>query len=535
VETRALLAFVISLVILIGYNTLLAPPAVHKEPADQASSVDLASTESPAPQAAEQQPNAVAPRATRGPAGVERIVTVETELYAADFTSFGGRLKSLRLKRYSRTAARDSEPLDMVESGGLLPLGLYWADADGTVDGDRDLNYDVTVDRASIKAGEAATVTMVATRTDGTRVTKRLDLQGSSYVLHLSATIAGTGSQAVGIGWARNVHPAGGRFAGTEGPAVFVDGKLDAMAAAALKEPKLLHGAVSWGGYADHYFLAAYFPDQPTELRFLAAAATGLGEAQLWDDRAQGHVEYGLFVGPKSIHLLGDLGHQLDGAVALGWFAVVARPLLELLFFLHRFTGNYGWAIIVLTVGIRIVFYPVNQKQAAAMKAMQRIQPEIKKLQERYKDDREQLNKEMMETYRRHKVNPLAGCLPMLIQIPVFIGLYNALMQAIELRHAPFIGWITDLSQPDRLGTWNIPFVSPPGIPVMTLLMGGSMILQQRMQPATGDPMQQKMMMLMPVVFTVMFINFPAGLVLYWLANNVMMIGQQYITNRSKS
>jgi YidC/Oxa1 family membrane protein insertase len=167
------------------------------------------------------------------------------------------------------------------------------------------------------------------------------------------------------------------------------------------------------------------------------------------------------------------------------------------------------------------------------MKAMQRIQPELKKIQEKYKDDREKLNQEMMETYRRHKVNPLAGCLPMLLQLPFFIGLYNVLMQAIELRKAPFVGWITDLSQPDRLGSIAIPMVSPPGIPVMTLLMGVSMLLQQRMMPAGGDPLQQRMMMFLPLIFTVMFINFPSGLVLYWLANNVMSIGQQYLTNRS--
>jgi YidC/Oxa1 family membrane protein insertase len=196
-------------------------------------------------------------------------------------------------------------------------------------------------------------------------------------------------------------------------------------------------------------------------------------------------------------------------------------------------TGNYGWSIILLTILVRIIFYPVNAKQAKAMKGMQKVQPELKKIQEKYKDDREQLNKEMMELYRRHKVNPLAGCLPMLVQLPVFLGLYNALMQAIELRHAPFVGWITDLSQPDRLGTLGIPFVSPPGIPILTLLMGASMLVQQKMTPAAGDPAQQRMMMFLPVIFTVMFVNFPSGLVLYWFANNVMSIGQQYMTNRS--
>jgi YidC/Oxa1 family membrane protein insertase len=166
---------------------------------------------------------------------------------------------------------------------------------------------------------------------------------------------------------------------------------------------------------------------------------------------------------------------------------------------------------------------------------MQKVQPELKKIQEKYKDDRETLNREMMELYRRHKVNPLSGCLPMVVQIPVFLGLYNALMQAIELRHAPFIGWMTDLSQPDRLGSLAIPFVSPPGIPVMTLFMGASMVLQQRMTPSMGDPAQQKMMMLMPVVFTVMFVNFPSGLVLYWFTNNLLSIAQQYHTNRQRT
>jgi YidC/Oxa1 family membrane protein insertase len=184
---------------------------------------------------------------------------------------------------------------------------------------------------------------------------------------------------------------------------------------------------------------------------------------------------------------------------------------------------------------VRIIFYPVNKKQATAMKSMQKIQPELKKIQEKYKDDREQLNKEMMELYRRHNVKPLAGCLPMVVQLPVFLGLYNALMQAIELRHAPFIGWITDLSQPDRLGTLAIPFVSPVGIPVLTLFMGASMLVQQRMMPAAGDPAQQRMMMFLPVIFTVMFVNFPSGLVLYWFANNVLSIAQQYMTNRSSA
>jgi YidC/Oxa1 family membrane protein insertase len=154
------------------------------------------------------------------------------------------------------------------------------------------------------------------------------------------------------------------------------------------------------------------------------------------------------------------------------------------------------------------------------------VQPQVTRLRERFKDDQVALQREMMDLYKRHKVNPLSGCVPMLLQIPIFVGLYNALLHAIELRHAPFMLWIDDLSAPDRL------MVAGVGIPVLTLLMGASMLLQQWMTPQQGDPTQQKMMMIMPVVFTFMFINFPAGLVLYWLVNNVLSIGQQYLMLR---
>jgi YidC/Oxa1 family membrane protein insertase len=161
------------------------------------------------------------------------------------------------------------------------------------------------------------------------------------------------------------------------------------------------------------------------------------------------------------------------------------------------------------------------------MREMQKLQPQMLKLREKHKDDQATLQKEMMELYRRHRVNPLSGCLPMLLQLPIFVGLYNALVHAIELRHAPFMLWINDLSAPDWLMIGGI------GIPVLTLLMGASMFVQQWLTPQQGDPMQQRMMMIMPLVFTFMFVNFPAGLVLYWLVNNVLSIGQQYLMLRT--
>jgi len=210
------------------------------------------------------------------------------------------------------------------------------------------------------------------------------------------------------------------------------------------------------------------------------------------------------------------------------------------LHFFHRVTASYGLDIILLTVLIKGLMAPLTHKSYASMKQMQKLQPQMERLKERYSDDKEKLNKEIMELYKRNGVNPLGGCLPMVLQFPVFIGLYNALSTPIELRHAPFM-WIKDLSQPDwkslpfTIAGWPPSFwpTAPSGIPVLTVFMGASMFLQQWMTPSAGDPNQRKMMMLMPLMFTFMFVSFPAGLTVYWLVNNLLTIGQQYWINRS--
>lgn len=532
-ETRALLAFLISVAILFGYQMFFAPPPQPVVPAaveGTGASVPGAGPASPATVAA-----APSPEPAAQPVPDEKTIAIDTDLYRAVFSSVGGRLKHFELKKHRLSTERDSPPLDMVVSDSLLPLGLYWMEQSGRTDSDAAISYDIRADAAAVDAGQSATIVMTGRARGGAAVTKTITVHGDSYVLDVDAKIEGVAGP-LGLSWARSI-PAetSSQVAGIEGPAAYVDATLHSNAIKTITQPLVVQGLTDWAGYADHYFLAAYYPEQPRSLRFVGAASAAAGEVILWDDQANGAVAYHLFVGPKKIKLLGALGHNLHEAIGLGRFAFIARPLLELLILLHRVTGNYGWSIVLLTVGIRLIFYPVNKRQLQAMKAMQRVQPELKRIQEKYKDDRERLNKEMIEVYRRHKVNPLSGCLPMLVQLPVFLGLYNALMQAIELRHAPFMGWIHDLSQPDRLGAWPVPFVQPPGIPVLTLLMGASMVIQQRMTPSTADPVQQRMMMFLPVVFTVMFINFPAGLVLYWLSNNVLSIAQQQLMARAKS
>ena len=248
--------------------------------------------------------------------------------------------------------------------------------------------------------------------------------------------------------------------------------------------------------------------------------------------------EYGLFFGPKNVRIMRSVGKDLDKAVDFGWFDFIARPCLWLMNFFYGFIPNYGVAIIILTILVKAILFPLGTKSYKSMNEMKKLQPIMAEIREKHKGDKKKMNEEIMGLYRTYKINPMGGCLPMVAQIPVFFALYRMLYQAVELRHAPFFGWINDLSAPDRLFRFDfsIPFMEPPfGIPVLTLVMGATMLLQQKMTPSPGDPNQARMMMLMPVVFTFIFINFSSGLVLYWLINNVLSISQQYYITRKLS
>jgi len=228
---------------------------------------------------------------------------------------------------------------------------------------------------------------------------------------------------------------------------------------------------------------------------------------------------------------LNSLGYDLGKAVQFGMFSFIAKPLLWFMNFIYSIIPNFGVAIIILTICTKIVLWPLGNKSYKSMSEMKKIQPLMAEVREKHKNDKKQMNQELMALYKTYKINPMGGCLPMVLQIPVFFALYRMLYSAIELRHTPFVLWITDLSAPDRLFEFgfSIPFMEPPyGIPVLTLVMGATMFLQQKMSPPPGDPTQAKMMMIMPIVFTFIFINFSSGLVLYWLVNNVLSISQQY-------
>jgi YidC/Oxa1 family membrane protein insertase len=329
---------------------------------------------------------------------------------------------------------------------------------------------------------------------------------------------------------------------GFEGPTVLVERSLENVPIDEIAKKNSLAGNIKWMALESRYFMTSVIPvkEQAATVRLSVFPGNGVAAQyvepeQTIEPGGRSKHEFLLFFGPRSMSAVKHAGHELERIIDFGYFDILAKPCLWLMNYLYNFIPNYGVAIIILTILSKILLWPLGTKSYKSMSQMKKLQPLIQEIRDKYKNDRKKMNEEVMRLHRTYSINPLGGCLPMLVQIPVFFALYRMLDQAIELRHAPFLGWINDLSAPDRLGNFDfaIPFMDAPyGIPVLTLIMGATMLWQQKMTPATGDPTQAKMMMFMPVVFTFIFINFSAGLVLYWLVNNVLSIGQQYYTQK---
>lgn len=283
-----------------------------------------------------------------------------------------------------------------------------------------------------------------------------------------------------------------------------------------------------WVAMVQHYFLAAWIPPRETTERYYSRVVDAnsdqfsLGMSSPWQTikpGQSGKFQSQLYVGPKDQNRLASLATGLELTVDYGIFTIIAKPMFTVLSWIHSAVGNWGWAIVLLTVLIKLVFYKLSETSYRSMARMRNLQPRMQQLKERFGDDRQRMNQELMALYKREKVNPLGGCLPILIQIPVFIALYWVLLESVELRQAPFILWLNDLSAPD-------PYY------VLPIVMGLTMLAQQRLNPAPMDPIQQKIMLFMPVVFTGFFLFFPAGLVLYYTVNNTLSILQQWLITR---
>jgi YidC/Oxa1 family membrane protein insertase len=548
VDRQLLLAVALSFLVVIAYQEYLR---IYYPDLGKKQTAAPKVTPSPLPPPIETgEPQTVAPKGGTAPTG---DVSIDTPLIHAAISSLGGRLVSLKLKHYRTTVDARSPPLEMVTEGGGndLPLGVVLRGAASW--SDQELAYAPSASSLVLGPGQSGEIVLHGETEEGLTVEKKLRFESGSYAFSVALAISDPAHHydEAGLRWTHSPTESRSRYS-FQGPEALVGGKLLHFSEDQLKQGVILPDPrvpaeapplVYWAGYADNYFITAMLPRENDTVRLWVKKDPAEGEVftELLIPAASfsaGAYPFLVYSGPKDLSALSAVGHHLARTVDLGWFGFVAEPMLRILKVFHHVSRNYGIDIILLTVLVKLVTVPLTHKSFKSMQELQKLQPQMKKLQEKYADDRAALNKEVMELYRRHNVNPLGGCLPMIVQMPIFIGLYNALLSAVELRHAPFALWINDLSAPDRLP----PIPNPPlaviagteiRIPVLTLLMGLSMLVQQRMTPQAGDPTQQRMMMIMPLVFTVMFINFPSGLALYWLVNNILTIAQQMLLQRS--
>lgn len=523
---QTLIAIVLMVAILMGYQYYMAksrPPG----PAEQKPQ----ETPTPAPPERETPPELTPETLSRLASSSSRTheveILVETNLVRAVISTRGGRLKSWQLKKYLEP---DGRPVEM--AGKLGPAG----DSLDLCTWSRSRETSLPVYRANsqqlILSGDEqkGTLTLVCVTPSGLELTKSFTFFQEDYRVDLETQAKNLSHQARSLTfdllWGPGIRGHEGKEEKALKPATsLVNGQIVQDKWEKLDRAVEHRGDVSWTAIQDSYFCAALIPlgkgswaqvEKMKDGGPLVGLVFPTKKLLPGEGASEG---FSVYVGPKEIDRLTRLGFGMREIIDLGWFGILARPALYFLKYINEYVKNYGLAIIILTFLVRIILFPLTHKSLKSMQEMQRLQPKISMLRERFKDDSKRMNQELMELYRKHNINPLGGCLPMVLQIPIFIALYNALINSVELWRAPFILWIKDLSAKD-------PYY------VLPILMGASWLIQQWMTPTTGDPKQAKMMLLMPVIFTFMFLNFPSGLVLYFLVSNLLGILQQHLLNR---
>lgn len=540
-QLRFLAAIVLSFLVFIVWNYFFMPtppPLPVEKPANLAFAPDSAVVPDETPATAGERMAVPPPVSSVLQGKVARLYTVETPLYTAVISGTGAAFKGVSLKKYREERTPDSPEKEVLPSD--LGLNFVLSTEGGSIPDLETAVFSGPEQEKQVLREGAATLVFSWMSPTGIAVEKHYTFQPESYLITCEVRIRNTGSGMIAdrLGFSLISTLPGSKTIGFEGPTAFIGKEVEQITIKDIRKKDRYIGDIRWVAIQSHYFATALVPsgEEPGILRLglegeRAVRATYYTETFQLGAGAQIRKEMQFFAGPKSVGILKETGHGLQALVDFGWFDILAQPCLWLLNQIYKLIPNYGVAIILLTLLIKIVFWPLGNKSYRAMNEMKKLQPLMTELREKYGHDKQQMNQEIMNLYRTYKVNPMSGCLPLLVQMPFFIALYRMLYESIELRHAPFMGWIQDLSAPDRLFDFGfaIPFMQEPyGIPVLTIIMGATMFLQQKMSPPAGDPMQAKIMLFLPLVFTVIFINFPAGLVLYWLVNNVLSISQQY-------
>jgi len=463
-------------------------------------------------------------------------ITVDTDVFHAEISTVGGDLRRLELKQH---AARDERDQRFVLFQST-PDHLYIAQS-GLIGGDLPTHRTTYATPARSytlgPADQALEVRLEAPPAHGVKVTKVYRFHRGTYVIDVGYEIVNqSGATLAPFGYfqlVRDSKPPEGdsKMVPTfNGVAAYTDkdkfqkAPYDDIEKGKVPFPKTSKDG--WIAMLQHYFFSAWLPKNGVQREFYARHLQGdlyaAGVIVPVGNVAAGQtatLDVPLYAGPQEQEKLAKLAPGLELTVDYGWLTIIAVPLFWLLSWLHNWVGNWGVSIILLTIIIKLLFYPLSEAGYRSMAKMRVIAPKLQRLKEQYGDDRQRMQQAMMELYRTEKINPLGGCFPIIIQIPVFIALYWVLLASVELRQSPFFGWIHDLSVPDP---W---FVLP-------VLMGATMIIQTRLNPEPPDPVQAKVMKIMPIAFSVFFFFFPAGLVLYWLVNNILSIAQQWHINR---
>jgi YidC/Oxa1 family membrane protein insertase len=511
-EKRALIAIAISFVILFLYQYFFIKP----EPQQTQKKTEVVKKEASVPVKPLELP--VSPKAT----AEEKEIKVDTEFYSAVFTTRGGTLKHFEIKKYKD---KEGKNVVLLKGQGLeSPLSLGPTDGFNLSDaGFQTSGKDITVDK------DKKSDSLIFEYADsGLSVKRTYTFYSNDYRIDVKDEVSGLPDYWITIGNDFGIYESKDSSAHV-GPVLLTGTK---RVEPKLKEAESYRDDLKWIAQEDKYFFAALVPLTPME------------EAKAWKKNDIPLIAFKgkpttnsfiLYAGPKEYDRLKALHVGLEHIVDFGFFSVLAVPLFWTLKLFYNILGNYGWAIVLLTIIIRIPFIPLVNKSQKSMKKMQELQPKMAEVREKFKKDPQRMQREMMDLYKKYKVNPLGGCLPMLLQIPVFFALYKILLIAIELRGAPFMLWIKDLSAPDTLlghiPSW-FPLIGGFAVGPLPILMGATMIIQQKMTPTSMDPAQNRIMMLMPIIFTFMFLNFATGLVLYWLMNNIFSIAQQLYVNR---
>ena len=539
-ENRLLVAFILSLGVFVGWGYIMSmiegPPASQIQSEKELAEIPPSTNSGISKQL---QPNSQSKNLATAPAltspktnnnasdfpGKETTIRITTGLATYLITNKGAMVKSILLSKHK---TEKGEPIDLVDQkdGAILPLALE-SNNNEVTNILQNAYYQPSTELLELSESKpTGTLKMQLTHASGLSVLQEFTFRYNDFMVDINTQIKAPALASQNLSYNVLYGPGmGGKVTSQtdyivfSGATTFVNNERIETPPEDIVNEVIYRGDLAWTSFQNKYFGVALIPGEGIKSAVIKKSGdnvyVGLKMESIQSTAYSSHI---LYAGTKELKVLEKSGHKLFRLMDYGWFgnkfAFLVKPLLKVLQYFYDMFNNYGWAIIFVTIIIKIIFSPLTHKSFKSMKGMHKVQPYVKVIQERHKGDRQKMNEEMIELYKKHKVNPLGGCLPMVLQIPVFIALYHALFFSIELRGAPFIGWIKDLSVADPYYVWPV-------------VMGVTMFLQQKLNPAIGDPTQQKIMMFLPIVFTFLFMSFPSGLVLYWTVNNILTISQQ--------